>query len=66
MEPNLIEYGTTQGRKGQKLPRINLGFSTENHEYLRKESRRRGLTITAFINQIIDDYRKAANTEARP
>ena len=57
MENNQIEYGTTQGKKGQKLPRINLGFSTENHDFLRKESRMRGLTITAFINQIIDEYR---------
>lgn len=66
METNLIEYGTTQGKKGQKLPRINLGFSTENHEFLRKESRKQGLTITAFINQIIDERRKATNTEGQP
>lgn len=66
METTLIEYGTTQGKKGQKLPRINLGFSTENHEFLRKESRRQGLTITAFINEILDERRKATNTEAQP
>ena len=66
MEPSPIEYGTTQGKKGQKLPRINLGFSTENHDFLRRESRRRGLSITAFVNQIIDEYRKAAHTEVQP
>ncbi len=53
----LVEYGSTQGKKGQKLPRINLGFSTENHDYLKTESRKRGLTISAFINEIILEHR---------
>lgn len=57
-EKTNIEYGSTQGKKGQKLPRINLGFSTENHNYLKFESRRRGLTITAFINLIIEEHRR--------
>ncbi|MBH1942537.1 hypothetical protein I5677_16720 [Mobilitalea sibirica] len=52
------EIGTTQGRKGQKLKRINMAFSDINHEYITIESRRRGISSTAFVNQIIDDYRK--------
>lgn len=52
------EIGTTQGKKGQKLKRINMAFSDVNHEYITKESRRRGISSTAFVNQIIDEYRK--------
>ena len=54
-----IEYGTTQGKKGQKLPRINLGFSTSNHDFLRSESRKRGMSISAFINYIVEEYQKS-------
>ncbi len=51
------EIGTTQGKKGQKLKRINMAFSDVNHEYITTESRRRGISATAFVNQIIDEYR---------
>lgn len=51
------EIGTTQGKKGQKLKRINMAFSDENHEYVTKESRRRGISATAFVNLIIDEYK---------
>lgn len=54
------EYGTTQGnRNGAKLKRINMAFSDANHDYLTKESRRRGMSATAFANMIIDEHRKA-------
>lgn len=49
--------GSTQGRKGEKLKRINLAFDDVNYEYVRIESRRRGKNITEFINAIIEDYR---------
>lgn len=52
------EIGTTQGKKGQKLRRINMAFSDVNHEYVTKESRRRGISATAFVNSIIDEYRQ--------
>lgn len=54
-----IEYGTTQGRKGHKLKRINMAFSDDNHEYIKKESRHRGISATEFVNNIIGDYRKS-------
>jgi hypothetical protein len=55
----LKEYGTTQGnRKGEKLKRINMAFSDLNHEYITKESRRAGMSATAFVNKIIDEKRK--------
>lgn len=49
--------GSTQGRKGEKLKRINLAFDDVNYEYVRIESRRRGKNITEFVNEIIEDYR---------
>ena len=58
VQENYKEIGSTQGRKGQKLKRINMAFSDINHNYITKESRRRGITATAFVNQIIDEYRK--------
>lgn len=30
---------STQGRKGKKLPRINMAFTPENHEYIKRVSR---------------------------
>lgn len=51
------EIGTTQGKKGQKLKRINMAFSDLNYEYITRESRRRGMSATAFVNQIIAEYR---------
>lgn len=52
--------GSTQGRKGEKLKRINLAFDDENHEYVRLESRRRGRSITQFVNEIIEEYRQSS------
>lgn len=52
--------GSTQGKIGEKLKRINLAFSDENHDYVRLESRRRGKSITQFVNEIIEEYRQSA------
>lgn len=49
--------GSTQGRKGEKLKRINLAFTDENYEYVRLESRRRGKNITEFVNGILEEYK---------
>ncbi len=51
------KLGSTQGRKGVKLKRINLAFDDMNYEYIRLEAKRRGKTITEFVNGIIEDYR---------
>ena len=52
------EYGTTQGnRNGIKLKRINMAFSDTNHEYITKESRRQGMSATAFVNILINNHR---------
>ena len=52
--------GVTQGRKGQKAKRINMAFSDENYEYITFESRRRGLSATAFVNSVITQYKDSA------
>lgn len=53
-----IVFGATQGRKGEKAPRINMAFSPDNHSYLKFESRRQGMSITEFANMIIGQYRE--------
>ncbi len=52
------EMPATQGKKGVKVKRLNLAYSDDNYEYISKESRKRGLTMTQFLNDIIATYRK--------
>ena len=57
--PNtLYEIGDTQGRRGAKLPRINLAFSTVNHEFIRREAKREGVSITFYLNTLLDKVRR--------
>lgn len=53
------EFGKTQGKKGCAVKRINMGFSRENHEYLKTEPMRRGQTITEFVNELVAAYRES-------
>lgn len=53
-----LTLGSTQGIKGKRLPRINMAFSSETYEYIKRESRIRGLSATAFVNYIIEEYKK--------
>ena len=46
----------TTGRKGVKLPRINLAFSPDVYDYVRTMSKASGLTYTEFINRILQDH----------
>lgn len=39
----------TQGRKGKKAPRMNLAIPEDVYEYIRRESRRAGMTYSEFI-----------------
>lgn len=48
--------GITQGRKGCKLHRINMGFTTENYKFIKILSRASGRTMTMYVNEIISDY----------
>ena len=49
---------STQGRKGQKLPRINMAFSEVNLEYLQLMSRIKGISMTAYVNSLIESDRE--------
>lgn len=40
----------TSGRKGLKLPRINLAFAPDVYEYIQIMSRVRGESMTEFVN----------------
>lgn len=51
----------TSGRKGVKLPRINLAFAPDVYEYIQIMSRVRGESMTDFVNialrQHIEEHR---------
>lgn len=40
----------TSGRKGLKLPRINLAFAPDTYKYIQIMSRVRGESMTDFVN----------------
>lgn len=48
---------STRGRKGMKLPTMNMRFTPDNYEYMRRESAVRGMSTTAFVNWLIESYR---------
>lgn len=45
-----------KGKKG-KAPMMNIRFTPENYDYMRRESAVRGLSVTGFVNWIIDAYK---------
>ena len=49
----------TSGRKGVKLSRINVAFTPDNHKYVKTMARVTGITLTDFINKIIEEHRAA-------
>jgi len=57
--------GKTQGREGCKLPRINMAFWTDNYAYIQVMARVRGLTLTDFVNWIIQGARENDQKYAR-
>ena len=46
----------TSGRKGVKLPRINLAFTPELHDYILTMSRARGENLTQFVNHVLKQH----------
>lgn len=46
----------TSGRKGIKLPRINLAFTPELHDYIVTMSRARGENLTQFVNHVLKQH----------
>lgn len=55
--------GKTQGRKGLKLERKNIGLTPENFEYVRTMGQLSGSNASDFINQIIREHREAHSAE---
>lgn len=51
-----IHAGEDKTRK-QKHPRINMAFYGKNHEYLEYISRLSGVSITQYVNDLIDKDR---------
>lgn len=47
----------TTGRKGVKLPRINLAFTPEIYDYVRTMSKAAGMTYTEFIDHILQAHK---------
>ena len=44
---------STQGKKGQKLPRINMAFSPENMAHIQLMGRIVGCSATEYVNRLI-------------
>ena len=47
--------GKTQGRKGCKAARINMAFWADNYEYIQVMSKAKGLSLTDFVNTLIQE-----------
>lgn len=48
----------TQGKAGMKLERMNMGFSSENYEFLRYMAAAHRMTITKYVNHLIEEERR--------
>lgn len=48
----------TQGKAGKKLERMNMGFSTENYEFMRVMAGIHGMSITKYCNSLIEAERQ--------
>ena len=44
----------TQGRRGAKLPRINMAFAPQNLEYLRIMAGLHGQSVTRYVNVLVE------------
>lgn len=48
------EHNTQEEQKKKKLPRINMAFYEDHLEYLQMISRVKGISITQYVNDLID------------
>ena len=51
-----MQQGKTTGRKGLKMPRINLAFAPDIYEYIQIMSRVTGQSMTDYVNTIVRQY----------
>ena len=57
-EQEFLDSLKTAGRKGVKLPRINMAFTPSNHEFIKVMARASGRTMTEFTNLVIAAYQR--------
>lgn len=59
-QPQAAEYDAknTQGKRGMKADRMNMAFSHENFEYMRTMAGLHKMTMTKYINRLIEEDRK--------
>ena len=48
----------TQGKAGMKLERMNMGFSSENYEFLRVMAGIHKMSITKYVDHLIEEERR--------
>lgn len=53
-----LESLQTSGKKGVKLPRINLAFTPANYEFIKVMAQVRGQNLTEFVNDILREARE--------
>lgn len=53
-----MESLQTAGKKGVKLPRINLAFTPANYEFCKIMAQVRGQNLTEFVNDILREARE--------
>lgn len=41
----------------QKAPMMNIRFTPDNYAYVRQESAMRGMSVTGFVNWLLDEYK---------
>lgn len=47
----------TSGRKGLKLPRVNLALAPDMYDYVKTMSKISGMTYTEFIDKLLRDHK---------
>jgi predicted DNA binding CopG/RHH family protein len=52
----ILQSMNTTGRKGVKLPRINLAFAPDVYEYIKTMSMAAGMNYTTFVNMILRQH----------
>lgn len=63
---SVLDYvvaNNTQGRKGHKMPRINLAFTPEVQAYIRQESRKLNISHSQFIGAAVRLHKALNDTE---
>lgn len=51
-----MESGATSGRKGLKMPRINVAFDLDVYDYVKTMSHATGKSMTEFINEALRQH----------